>query len=139
MLRSSALYARAVPIATLGYIVAAGMLALCAFQAAIALGAPVGRAAWGGRTPGVLPHNLRVASAVSVAIYLVAALIVLDRAGVPLIDLPDAISYWGAWALVVSLTLGAVVNFASSSPYERFGWGPFAAVMALLTLVLALS
>jgi hypothetical protein len=109
------------------------------FQSAIALGAPVGKAAWGGRNPGVLPRNLRVASALSVAIYVAAALMVLDRAGVPIIDLPDALSYWGTWALVVLLTLGAIVNFASSSRYERFGWGPFAAVMALLTLVLALS
>ncbi len=127
------------PVSTAGYIVALGLSGLALFQAAIALGAPVGKAAWGGRNPGVLPRNLRAASAVSVGIYVLAALLVLDRAGVPLIDLPDAVSFWGTWALVVLLTLGAIVNFASSSPYERFGWGPFAAVMALLTLVIALS
>ena len=125
--------------ATIGYIVAAGLIVLAIFQAAIALGAPVGKAAWGGRNPGVLPRNLRIGSAVSVVIYLFAALIVLDRAGVPLIDLPDTLSFYGTWALVALLTIGAVVNLASSSPYERFGWGPFAAVMALLTLILALS
>jgi hypothetical protein len=112
---------------------------LAAFQAAIALGAPVGKAAWGGRTPGVLPRDLRIASAVSVLVYLLAVLIVLDRAGMPLIDLPDAISYWGTWLLVVLLAVGAVMNAASSSRFERFGWAPFAAVMAVLTFVVAMS
>ncbi len=121
------------------YIVVVGFLVLAAFQAAIALGAPVGSAAWGGRNPGVLPRNLRIASAVSVVVYLFAALIVLDRAGVPLVDLPDAVSYWGTWVLVVLLAVGAVMNAASSSRYERFGWAPFAAVMAVLTFVIASS
>ena len=70
-------------------------------------------------------------------VYLFAALVVLDRAGVPLIDLPDAISYWGTWILVVLLAVGAVMNAASASRYERFGWAPFAAVMAVLTFLVA--
>jgi hypothetical protein len=128
-----------VPVPATAYLVVAGFLVLAAFQAAIALGAPVGRAAWGGRHAGQLPANLRVASAVAVGIYLAAALVVLDRAGIPLIDIPDAVSFWATWALVVLLGLGAVMNFASSSPYERFGWAPFALAMCLLTLVIALS
>jgi hypothetical protein len=127
------------PVSATAYLVVAGFLVLAAFQAAIALGAPVGRAAWGGRHPGRLPRNLRVASALAVVVYLVASLIVLDRAGVPLIDLPDAVAVWGTWALVVLLGLGAVMNFASSSPYERFGWAPLALVMGVMTLVIALS
>ena len=124
---------------TIAYLVVAGFLVLAAFQAAIALGAPVGRAAWGGGYPGRLPRPLRIASAVSVFVYLLAALIVLDRAGVPLIDLPDTISLWGTWALVALLAVGAVTNFASSSPYERFGWAPFALLLFFGTLVIALS
>lgn len=124
---------------TAAYLVVAGCLVLAVFQGAIALGLPLGRASWGGRNPGVLPSNLRVASAVSIVIYLVAALIVLDRAGVPLIDLPDLIARWGTWALVVLLAVGAVMNAASSSPYERYGWAPLAALMALLSLIVALG
>ena len=123
--------------AGIAYVVVIGFLVLAAFQAAIALGAPVGSAAWGGRTSGVLPRNLRIASAAAVFVYLFAALIVLDRAGVPLVDLPDAISYWGTWVLVVLLAIGAVMNAASSSRYERFGWAPFAGVMAVLTFLVA--
>ena len=127
------------PLSLIGYLVVAGLLVLGGFQAAIALGAPVGRAAWGGRNPGRLPANLRVASAVSVVVYLVFAVIVLDRIGMPVIDIPDPLAQAGTWVLVLLLTVGTVLNLASSSPYERFGWAPFAAVMALLTLVIAAS
>lgn len=118
---------------------ALGFLILAFFQAALAAGVPWGRAAWGGKNAGRLPQNLRVASAVSMIVWLVAALVVLDRARIPIVDLPDLVSIWGTWALVVLLPIGAIMNFASASPYERFGWGPVAAVLALLTFVVALS
>ena len=102
-----------------------GFLILAAFQLALAVGVPWGRAAWGGRNAGRLPQNLRVASAVSMIVWLSAILIELDRAGIPVIDLPDVVSRWGTGALVVLLPIGAIMNFASSSPLERFGWRPW--------------
>ncbi len=120
-------------------LVTIGLLVLIAFQAALAAGAPWGRAAWGGKHHGVLPRNLRIGSAMAVVVWALVALVILDRAGMPIIDLPDQISYWGTWLLVPLLVLGAIMNAASSSPYERYGWGPLAAVMALLTLVVALG
>lgn len=116
-----------------------GLLVLICFQVALAAGAPWGRAAWGGKHHGRLPRNLRIGSALAVLIWAVVALIILDRAGMPLIDLPDEISYWGTWLLVPVLVLGSIMNFASPSPYERFGWGPLAALIALLVLVVALA
>jgi hypothetical protein len=41
--------------------------------------------------------------------------------------------------LVFVLGLGALVNFASSSEWERFGWGPFSLVLCTMSLVLARS
>lgn len=41
--------------------------------------------------------------------------------------------------MAVLLLLGALVNFASSSPSERFGWGPLAMLLAILCVVLARS
>lgn len=115
-----------------------GFLVLAAFQAALAAGVPWGRAAWGGKQA-ILPQNLRVASAVSMVVWILAALVVLDRAGIPFVDLPDVVSTWGTWALVVLLPIGVIMNFASSSPYERYGWAPVALTLALLTFVVALS
>lgn len=119
-------------------VAAIGLVILVLFQAALAAGAPWGRAAWGGRYER-LPTNLRISSAVAVVVWLAAALIVLDRAGLPLLDVPDVVSFSGTWALVPLLVIGALVNFASSSPYERFGWGPFALVVAVLVFFVALG
>jgi hypothetical protein len=116
-----------------------GLLVLICFQVALAAGAPWGRAAWGGKHHGRLPRNLRIGSAVAVVIWAVVVLVILDRAGMPIINLPDEISYWATWLLVPVLVLGAIMNFASDSPYERFGWGPLAAAIALLVLVVALA
>lgn len=117
---------------------AVGFLAIAVFQAALAFGAPLGRAAWGG-TRTHLPTRLRVASGVAVAFWLVAALAVLARAGFDVPPLPDAVGRWGTWFLVLLLPIGALMNFASSSTWERFLWGPLALVLAVLCFVVAQS
>ena len=53
--------------------------------------------------------------------------------------LPDVVADLGAWVLVVLSALGTIVNLASSSPWERFGWAPFSAAMAVLSFVVASS
>lgn len=117
-------------------IAAAGFGVVATFQLLLALGAPWGRAALGGATEGTLPPELRVVSSVSMVIFITAAVIVLGRAG-----------HWGerfaaafrvgTWALVGILALGAVMNAASSSPWERFGWAPFTLLLAVATAVVA--
>ena len=67
---------------------AAGFLVQAAFQAAIALGAPLGRASWGGAYDGQLPMGLRIASGVAVGFWVLAALIVLGRGGFQGVPLP---------------------------------------------------
>jgi len=117
---------------------ALGFLVIATFQAALALGAPLGRAAWGGASA-TLPSRLRRASAASAVIWLVAVVVILERVGIEIVPLPISVILVGAWVLVVLSALGAIVNFASSSRWERFGWGPLALVLALLSLVVAVS
>ena len=97
------------PARTTAVLAAIGFGAIALFQVALALGAPLGRAAWGGGHAGTLPTGLRIASAVAIAI----------------------------WAFAMVLVLGALMNFASPSAWERFLWGPVGLVMSGLTLVLA--
>jgi hypothetical protein len=123
---------------TAAYLAAAGFVGIGLFQVALALGAPLGRAAWGGAHR-VIPKPLRRASAVAAVVWLLAAVVILARAGVLELPLPEIVVVVGAWALVVLSGLGALVNFASSSPWERFGWAPYAATMAVLSLVVAQS
>lgn len=123
---------------TAAVIVAAGLLLISAFQLALALGAPLGRAAWGG-THDRLPTRLRRSSALAVVIWLVATAVVLARADYVTLPGPSELVTAGTWVVVVLLGLGAIVNVASSSPWERFGWGPLAGILAALGLVVATS
>jgi hypothetical protein len=115
---------------------AIGFGALATFQAALALGAPLGRAAWGGGAA-ELPVGLRVASGFAVGVWLFASALVLRRAGLRSAPLPQTVARWGAWILVGLLALAAVMNFASSSMWERVIWGPFSVVMLLLCGIVA--
>jgi hypothetical protein len=117
---------------------AVGFLLQAAFQAALALGAPLGDASWGGAYEGQLPMGLRIASGVAVGVYVLAALIVLGRVGFRGVPLTHGFLRWGTWVLVGLMFLGALANFASSSGWERFGWGPFTLILALLCLFVAL-
>ena len=120
-------------------VLAVGLLIVTAFQAALTLGAPLGAAAMGGTTPGQLPDAIRLVTGFQTAVWLFAALLVLARGGRPLVPLPQAVSRVGTWVLVGLLGVGALMQFASSSPWERFGWGPFTLVLLTFGVVLARS
>jgi hypothetical protein len=117
---------------------AVGFLTIAAFQLALALGAPLGRAAWGG-THAQLPTGLRVANAFAAGVWALAALIILQRAGIQAPPLPSALARVGTWILIGVLAIGAVMNFASPSGWERYLWGPVAVIMAGLCLLVARS
>ncbi len=116
-----------------------GCLIVVCFQAALTLGAPLGAAALGGANAGQLPDDLRRVTAGSTVVWLFATLIVLARGGFAFSPLPRAVARWGTWVLVCFLGVGTVLNFASSSPWERYGWGPFSLTMLILCIILARS
>jgi hypothetical protein len=116
---------------------AVGLLVVTLFQAALTLGAPLGAAAQGGTNPGQLPDVRRLVTGFFAVVWLLAALLVLARGGFTLISPPEVVSRVATWVLVGLLGLGVLVNFASASSWERFGWGPF--TLVLLTLAVALA
>ncbi len=118
---------------------AVGLLIVAAFQAALTFGAPLGAAAQGGTNLGQLPDPLRLVTGLSTIVWVFAALLVLARGGCPVVPLPEAVSRVGAWVLVGLLGTGALLNLASSSPWERFGWAPFTLVLLILGVLLARS
>jgi hypothetical protein len=119
-------------------VAAVGFLLLVGFQLALALGAPWGRAAWGGGH-NRLPLGLRIASGFAAVIWIVAAFVVLGRAGSGVSPVPIGVARWGNWVLVGLLALGALMNFASSSRWERFLMSPIALLLSVLCLVVALG
>ena len=97
----------------------------------------IGRFAWGGQHT-VLPAKLRIGSVVSILLYGLFVIVLLDRARV--IDvLPDLVSTIGAWVLVAYFALGVVLNGISRSKPERNLMAPVSLVLAVLSLLLALG
>ena len=120
-------------------VMAVGCLIVVAFQAALALGAPLGAAAQGGANVGKLPDGPRVVAALFALAWLIITLIVLARGGFGARLLPSAVARWGAWILVSLFCVATLLNFASPSPWERFGWAPFSLAMLVLSIALARS
>lgn len=114
------------------------LAALGVFQLALAMGAPLGRFAWGGGQARLSP-GLRIGSLVSILIYAAFALIVLERAGLVRV-LPDAsIATIGIWVIVGYSGLGVLMNAISRSKPERYTMTPVALALGVLALVVALS
>lgn len=116
---------------------AAGFAAVAVFQIALAAGAPLGRAAWGGTHAGQLPVGLRVGSAIAVGVWAFAAMIVLGRAGVTPTTFSPTFLLRGTWILVGVTLIGALMNLASPSSWERYLWAPFTLVLAGLCFLVA--
>src|SRR4051794_29172718 len=73
-----------------------GFAALMVFQVALAAGAPLGEAAWGGAHTHLTPGQ-RTGSAISVLFYLAAILVVRGRAA----RREERRYRWSIWALAV--------------------------------------
>jgi hypothetical protein len=109
------------------------------FQIALALGAPLGQAAWGGRVEGVLPIRLRIASGVAgVVVYPLIGVFVLTSAGLIDADWMPGTGKTGMWILTGLFTLGSIANFASRSKPERL-WGPVSAAIAVCCGITAVT
>jgi hypothetical protein len=126
-----------IPAAVLAAILFLGM---AAFQASLALGAPLGAHVLGGRHTGVLPNRLRAISAIAAAILVGCALVILARA--------DAIGWpTGAtgvlapatWVIAAFLVLNTLGNLASKSRLERTVFAATTAALAVLCAYVALS
>lgn len=105
------------------------LLAVAVFQVLLALGAPYGKAAWGGKHA-VLPTGLRIASAVSSLFFLfISALVWVYPSGFGPLS-PNAIKLILQFMLAYSV-LGVVLNAISRSNVERL-WVPYILIMAVL-------
>jgi hypothetical protein len=108
-----------------------------AFQMALALGAPFGRAAWGGQHQGVLPPRLRIFSGVAAfLIYPFIVVAILGSAGVIDGDFLPVRGVQLMWVLVGLFMLGGVANLVSRSTIERY-WAAVSIAVAICCAVIA--
>ena len=122
--------------AAIGAAILYGLIA--AFQLALALGAPWGKAAFGGAVehPGI---ELRASSVVAIIVWSAAALIVLKRVGFNVwAPLPKKALPVAVWVLVGLSVVSTVLNAITPSALERAIWLPFSLVLTALLLVVAI-
>jgi len=109
-----------------------------AFQLALALGAPWGEMAMGGKFPGRLPPRMRIAAIVQIVVLVFITLIVLTRAGV-ILDEFSSLSKSAMWAVVVFSLIGAILNTITPSKKERMLWAPVTIVLLICATYVAVS
>ncbi|TFC55480.1 hypothetical protein E3O62_14060 [Cryobacterium sp. TMT2-15-1] len=114
------------------------MGALAVFQAALIAGAPIGQFAWGGQDR-ILPTSKRIGSATSIALYAAFALLVLQHAGLIAVIAWPEFADIAIWVLAAYFVLGIIMNGISRSVPERWTMAPLCAVLAVLTVLVALG
>jgi hypothetical protein len=117
------------------YAAATGLVV--AFQVAVALGAPWGELAMGGRFPGRMPPALRAAAVAQGVVLSGLGWIVLDRAKA--LGGAAVAPGWAIWTAVGVGGLSLALNLATPSRWERAVWAPVALLMTVSSLVVALG
>jgi len=109
-----------------------------AFQLALALGAPWGSYAMGGKFPGRYPPAMRLAAVAQAAILALIAAVVLSRAGLVLPQW-SSVTSWLIWVVVALGAVGFVLNLITPSAGERRIWAPVTLVLLICSLAVALT
>lgn len=111
------------------------MAGVIAFQVALAAGLPLGEATMGGRAAtihGVLQPRYRAMALASAVILVLAAWVVLGRAGLLTTFLGGQALGWAAWVVAGFMALNTLTNLSGKHPLERWGMGSITLVGALL-------
>ena len=107
---------------------------LAVLQLLLAFGKPYGQYTWGGANI-VLPPRLRIASVLSILLYVFFAVIIADAAGWITSSLPKSFVF----TLAIYFTVGVVINGISHSKNERFIITPVVLILATCSWVIVLS
>jgi hypothetical protein len=113
-------------------------LLMALFQFLLALGAPIGKMAWGGNYK-ILPKKLRIASFISAGIFLFAIIIILESAELFIIfNQPTIVNIFN-WILVCIFGLSTLGNIMSKSRLEKIVMTPVALVLTTLCFIIAIA
>lgn len=116
-----------------------GFFGMMCFQILLALGFPLGQAAWGGKYIGKLPPRLRIASLFLAVIFVIASLFVLEKADMfSVFNSPNIVTV-GVWVLAGFIALSALGNFVSQSKWEKRIMAPIALTLSLLCFIVAIT
>lgn len=117
------------------YLIVANLL-VGLFQLALALGAPMGEYAWGGRESGKLSAKLRAGSAVSALLLVAIAGHYTSVIGWLPSMLDNHMRAYSLWALTAFYALSTLGNYMSKSPAERKMFLPVSGSMLLANILI---
>jgi len=123
---------------TAAILLTALLSALAIFQLALIAGAPLGHFAWGGADR-ILPPGKRRGSVLAIVIYAVIAWVMLMKADALPAVLPMGVVTVAAWVFTVYFASGIVLNAISRRREERFAMTPVAALLTVLSFMIALG
>ena len=113
------------------WIALTGFAGMICFQVLLALGAPWGKAAWGG-SHRKLPVSLRIGSLLAVGIYVFGGILILEKAGICTVFDKPLLAEIGIWVLAGIFGLSFIGNLLSKSKVEK-------AIMIPVSLVLCIT
>lgn len=115
---------------------------VAAFQLALAAGAPLGDAVFGGNAPthdGVLTGPFRALAGFQTIMLLLLGWVLLARTSVVTIPLLSGATLgWLTWVIAVFLALNTVANLAAPHPVERWVMGSITLALTGIGLAIAL-
>ena len=112
-------------------------LGLAIFQLLLATGKPYGEYAWGGQHK-ILPKSLRVGSIISIGVYTLFSIILIDASSLISIFPEGVIKSYAIWFLIVYLGIGVFVNSISRSKKERNTMTPIIIILLICSLAISL-
>jgi hypothetical protein len=125
---------------TVALIVAALFVFLALFQVALAVGAPWGSHAYGGRVAredGTLPTKWRVVSGIAAVVLVAFGWVMLARGGVVDSSLDETPLTVLAWMVVAYMAVNTALNFASKDAVERWLMGSITGSLVILGALVA--
>lgn len=114
------------------------ILVVVLFQFALALGAPWGAYAMGGKFPGRFPRSMRFACLIQIAILILVASIVMSKSGLWLAD-KSSFADIGIWFVVAFSAIATLLNLITRSVWERRIWAPVSILMLVTSVIIAVS
>ena len=113
-------------------------LGMMIFQLLLAVGLPLGNMAWGGNHR-ILPLKLRISSLLSAGLFILAAVVFLQKAKIISVFNWDLGVNILAWFFVVLFGLSILGNLTSNSGLEKKIMTPIAITLTVLCLILTLE
>ena len=110
-------------------------IGLSIFQLLLALGFPLGRAAWGGEYE-ILPTSLRIGSLIAVFMLFSALYLVLSRAEIIRDFGLAGLSKYGVLVLAGFFSFNTLANLVSQSNLERMIMTPIALTLSICCFIL---